>query len=445
MIRAFGLCTLLGAAFLAVAGLSSPVSTAGFTIGDEHLNLAQRDFRVVNSFADPQANDNTVVQDVFPGTLGAPLAIRKAHSEWSSGPWAGTGEGDGSPSNPVIGSGNANFDNTWQGVALSGGANDNIHIALPGSSGSTIAFTELPLSDGWRIVYYDVWVWSDGPGNPDDGTLDLQAVATHEIGHVLGLGHSSVPGATMASAISGDGVSFRSIEADDAAGAQAIYGVKAPGKARIDAVSADLAVGASFSITGVNFAPIGNEVWFTNAAASGDPIKVTGLASQAGGTSLVLSVPAGAAAGEILVRTSGLDNGASLSNAFPFGVPEGFSQIHPGLSTIGGAPPLLTATGSAAAGADFELLLTGGVPATAGVMFVAPAQSALPFKGGLLYAAPIALTLVIATDAGGAFTVPATMPANTPSGTVIVLQAGFAFTGGPTGVQLTNGLRVDVP
>ncbi|HEX5009758.1 MAG TPA: matrixin family metalloprotease, partial [Planctomycetota bacterium] len=360
MIRTAGLAALLGGSFLTVAALSWPVATAAYTVGDEHLDLAQRDVRVVNSFADPEANDNVVAQAVFPGTLGAPLALRKAHVEWSSGPWAGTGEGDGLASNPVLGSGNANFDNSWQGVAAAAGSNENVHIAMPGSSGSTLAFTVSPVSDGWEIIYYDTWLWDDGPGAPVAGALDLQSIATHEIGHVLGLGHTSVPGQTMSPTITGNGTDARSIEFDDVAGLQAIYGVESPSKPRIEAVSPDHVVGATFTITGVNFAATGNEVWFTNVAASGEPVKVTGVASTGGGQLITLTVPQGAAAGEILVRTSGLDDGSVLSNAFPFDVPVGLKQLQPGFSSVGGAPPLLTATGDAAPGGSFTLQLSGG-------------------------------------------------------------------------------------
>jgi hypothetical protein len=442
MIRAFGLAALLGGCFVTVTALSWPAATAAFSTTGDHLDLTQRDFRVVNSFADPEANDNVVPQAVFPGTLGAPLALRKAHAEWSSGPWAGTGEGDGLASNPVLGSGNANFDNTWQGVAPLGGSNANVHIAFPGSAGSTLALTVTPTSDGWEIIYYDAWVWSDGPAEPDKGALDLQAVATHEIGHVLGLGHTSIPGQTMSATVSGNGTDMRSIEFDDVAGLQSIYGATSSSKPFIGAVSPDHVIGATFTITGIHFAATGNEVWFTNVAASGEPLKLTGVASTGGGQIITLTVPDGAAAGEVLVRTSGVDDGSVLSNAFPFDVPVGFEQLQPGFSAVG-APPLLTATGTAAPGADFMLQLSGGPSVATGLMLVALAEAALPFKGGTLYAAPVLLTLPIATNGAGAFSVAASMPASTPSGTVIVLQAGFAVA--PAGVQLSNGLRIDVP
>lgn len=49
--------------------------------------------------------------------------------------------------------------------------------------------------------------------------IDLQNTVTHEAGHLLGLGHSTVPGSTMqASTTSGPEISKRSLEDDDKAG-----------------------------------------------------------------------------------------------------------------------------------------------------------------------------------------------------------------------------------
>jgi hypothetical protein len=443
MLRCLALGALLGASLSAVAALSWPADSAAFTTTGDHLDLTQRDVRVVNSFTGPAANDNTVPQAEFPGTLGAPLAIRKAHAEWSSGPWAGTGIGDGSPTNVVLGSGNANFDNTWQGVAAAGGTNDNVHVALPGSHGSTLSFVETPASDGWRVIYYEgVVAWSDGPGAPDAGQLDLQGDATHEIGHVVGLGHSSVAGATMFASLGGNGVAARSIEADDVAGLQSIYGVKSATKPVISALTGSLDVGGVLQIAGLHFAAAGNQAWFTAAASDGEPVKVTGLLATAGGTHVELTIPPGVSDGEVLVRSSAVNSGAVLSNAYPLDLAEGFTEIHPGFAPAG-QPPVLTGLGDASpGGAGLILALSGATPAATGLLFVALAQGAVPFKGGTLYATPLVLALPVAVDAAGALAVSATLPADTPAGAVIVLQVGLAGAGG---VQLSNGLRLDVP
>ncbi len=56
---------------------------------------------------------------------------------------------------------------------------------------------------------------------------DIWGFAAHEFGHALGLGHSAVSAATMAQ--NGAGYIQRSLDADDLAGAQALYGVRAAG------------------------------------------------------------------------------------------------------------------------------------------------------------------------------------------------------------------------
>jgi hypothetical protein len=59
---------------------------------------------------------------------------------------------------------------------------------------------------------------------PSTGQIDLEAVLTHEIGHVLGLAHSDVPGATMQPETQGFATAaLKTLEPDDMAGICAIY------------------------------------------------------------------------------------------------------------------------------------------------------------------------------------------------------------------------------
>ena len=186
----------------------------GYSLIGGSLGLGQRDVRVYNTFSDPQANDNTTIHSQFPGYDGAELAIWKGAIEWGSEPH---GNGSGDPLQGELGSGDANFDPSWQGNATQiGGPDSNIHSPLSGSSGGVLAYCETPISNGWRIRYYEGWTWDDGPGNQSN--WDLQSVATHEYGHAIGMGHSSVGGTTMYPSIGGGSEAQRSIDPDDIAG-----------------------------------------------------------------------------------------------------------------------------------------------------------------------------------------------------------------------------------
>jgi hypothetical protein len=183
-----------------------------------------------------------------------------------------------------------------------------------------IAFTETPTSNGWRIRYFrSPWVFYDNPafGPSASQHYDLQGIATHEYGHALGLDHSNSQGATMFSASLLNGTDYRTIENDDIQGIRTIYGSLSAGKPHVDTYSH--LGGGGLSIRGRDFDANDNEVWFTQAGRGGDgtPVKVTGIASTAGGTELVLQVPPEAGPGDLLVKLPG-GSFSALSNAFPF-------------------------------------------------------------------------------------------------------------------------------
>ena len=182
----------LGGAALLFAPL--PPSQAFSKIGGS-LGETQRDVRVYDNFADSTADNNTGTAGQFPGYTGLELAIWKGVVEWGS---ELHGDGTGDPlSGNLLGDGGANFDAFWAGNADNvGSQNSNIASAIATCAASTLAFTETPISDGWRIRFCDNWIWDDGPGTISS-RWDIQGVMCHEYGHALGLGHSGSGSATM--------------------------------------------------------------------------------------------------------------------------------------------------------------------------------------------------------------------------------------------------------
>ena len=322
----------LGLAGAAVLILPAAPSQAFSKIG-ESLSDAQRDVRVFDNFADATANDNATAPSQFPGWSGVELAVWKAVVEWGSRAH-GNGTGDPQGGN-VLGNGGANFDAFWAGAAGAiGTSNQNVVSAIASCSGNTLAYTELPLSDGWRIRYCDNQTFDDGPGTIGN-RFDVQGIMTHEYGHALGLGHSSTSGATMFPTGSPGQTSLRSIEPDDVAGVQCVYGVASVTKPTIVAT---VPGGATLTIHGTNFDLASNEVWFTSAlptAASVEPlVRVTGVPSS--GTQLSVTIPATAGPGDVLVKRPG-SGGATLSNAFPTDLVNAFGTppvAHPALVSV---------------------------------------------------------------------------------------------------------------
>jgi hypothetical protein len=236
--------------------------------------------------------------------------------------------------------------------------NNNIVSAVSScGGGGTLAFTETPISDGWRIKYCDEWTWDDGPGTIGS-RWDIQGVMSHEFGHALGLGHSGVSSATMFPSGSPGQTSMRSIATDDINGIQCVYGVASATKPVITATVADSGAG-TITIHGSNFGATDNEVWFTNGtvtATSVDPIvRVTGVAS--GGAVITVSIPVDAGPGDVMINKSGA-GGATLSNAFPTDLVGTFGTVpgpHPDVTLISpsiidaltpGTAELVTLTGT---------------------------------------------------------------------------------------------------
>jgi hypothetical protein len=365
-----------GAAALG-ALLLTPTQAVGWSVLGGDLLISERDFRIYNNFTDPAANNNLTPDPNFPGYDGAELAIWKGCIEWNS-ERHGTGEGD--PHQPGgLGSGKANFDAVFQGNANGPGTiAANVFSETSGSLPGVLAVTETLFSTGWRIRFYaEPWNWKDGPNEVAGGqnAQDIQGIACHEYGHALGLGHSADSQATMyPSAIGSGGTDGRSINSDDKAGVQFIYGaVDFNVKPSIDAVSG----GVPLTITGINFNATDNEVWFTQVGSGGNgtPVKATGLASSAGGTQIVInSPPANAGPGQVHVKIPGTAH-TTLSNSWPW---------DPTTPACGATSNYCT-PGTSASGCQAVMSASGTASATAPSGFTVMASNVEGDKDGLFF------------------------------------------------------------
>lgn len=438
--------SLAGIAVAAVCALPSE-PRAWSAIGGT-LDLTQRDFRVCANFSDPEANDNLQGDPNFPLAQGAALAIWKGVAEWGS---QRRHDGEGDPLQPGgIGSGGADFDSMWQGYAAGPGREDsNVVSELAGSSLGVLAFTEIPIQDGWRIRFYrDACVWHDGPGQfaPLADHKDIQGVMCHEYGHALGLGHSGSNSEwTMFPSASGTHLNKRSIESDDVDGVRALYGPRSATKPRIDTYEI---AGTQLVLRGANFDAAANFVWFTDgsAGANGTPLAVGPLASSAGGDALVVAIPPGAIAGDVMVRVPGT-SGAALSNAFPFDParePCPPAEIYGTAKTTSlGVPADLYVQGRAVVGFDDLVIGTGnGLPNESGILFSGGSATAAPFQGGtLLVRRPLRRERMFTFDFLGGVVLDLHV-APELIGTTRHYQLWFHDPGDAFGVGLTNAVRV---
>lgn len=363
--------------------------TQAFSLLGTDLSTNQRDFRVFNNFTGAAANNNIGADTQFPGYGGADVAIWKASVEWGS---EQHGNGTGDPLQPTgLGSGFANFDVSFQGNANTvGGPNDNTHSELTGNNPPVLAFTEGPANNGWRIRYYSYVSWVDGPDtNFSSAWTDIQGVACHEYGHALGLGHSGDTQATMYGAAFGNAVSGRSINNDDQAGVQFIYGaVNITSKPRVTNTSLS---GSQLTINGQRFttSAAGNEVWFTQATSGGNgtPVKVFNAQANPSGTAIIVTLPGNAGPGDILVKAAFAGH-SSLSNALPFDpsiqvpCPDPVNYCNTSPNSVGAGATMGAFGSQSVTFNDFTLWCSGVAPGEPGIFYYGSNQAAFPHGNG---------------------------------------------------------------
>jgi Matrixin len=107
--------------------------------------------------------------------------------------------------------------------------NDGINLVMfrNASSGSALATTYSWFS-GTRLIDADIVFWDAGfkfftGSGTCSGGFYIEDVVTHEFGHALGLGHSTVAAATMYPSISTCSQQSRTLDPDDIAAVLALY------------------------------------------------------------------------------------------------------------------------------------------------------------------------------------------------------------------------------
>ncbi|MBI4606097.1 MAG: IPT/TIG domain-containing protein [Planctomycetes bacterium] len=143
----------------------------------------------------------------------------------------------------------ASFQFTYQGTTTRKGFNENdglnVVSFVSSDGGDALAATLISGEDGiarsFDVVFFGTTGgnsnrWS-GPGEPGTGELDIGGVATHELGHALGLDHTPVSEATMFASASGRALHLRTLAADDRQGIESIYGLRTQAQPQVQITS----------------------------------------------------------------------------------------------------------------------------------------------------------------------------------------------------------------
>jgi predicted Zn-dependent protease len=125
----------------------------------------------------------------------------------------------------VVGSGTTNS------RAVRGQAPATIELNNNGKicTGSCLAATLIGYYTGNIIYDADVYTntrysyTSSGETDGCSGEFDMDGIMVHEVGHVIGIGHSNVAGATMYPTVSSCNINNRTLEADDRAAMTDLY------------------------------------------------------------------------------------------------------------------------------------------------------------------------------------------------------------------------------
>lgn len=160
------------------------------------------------------------------------------------------------------------------------------------------------VSTGADILFYDLgWTWQIG------GSLDIQTVALHEMGHLLGLGHTGTAGSVMLPNYHGID---RDLGTDDRNGLIFIYGAAGPPPNLVSILptSGPIRGVTEVTLTGVDFSDA--------ATVTFDGVPAT-VISRTGSTEIVVDAPPGTTIGQTAdVRVTQASGTDALLNAFTY-------------------------------------------------------------------------------------------------------------------------------
>ena len=129
--------------------------------------------------------------------------------------------------------GQSNFQFSYQGTSNTTQQAADGHNVLfyshtdgQGALAQTFFWFQGPTLTNFDIKFYDrAGILNFAFSNtPTSNQFDLQAVATHEFGHALGLDHTPITAAVMFASITAGDTSKRHLHPDDIAGVQSLYG-----------------------------------------------------------------------------------------------------------------------------------------------------------------------------------------------------------------------------
>lgn len=252
------------------------------------------------------------------------------------------------------------------------------------------------------IVFNSARTYDSYRGELRADAYDIQRIALHELGHVLGLGHPDEAGQTVTAIMNSRIGNLYEAQTDDITGVRTLYGAPAtiPANDRFVNAAAITVTGSSMTVTGTNIQASketgepdhagsagGRSVWWKFTAPAAGRMTVTTLGSN---FDTLLAAYTGTAVGSLTVLASNDDAETAQQNpnadrkrtsSLAFDVTAGttyylavdgwdalFGQITLNLSlaAVAGSAPTITTqptsrTVTAGTGTTFSVTATGGI------------------------------------------------------------------------------------